>query len=177
MLKKRIPIIVLCFSLFLIIGMLGSLFFLQEDLSLTEENTAEYTATVKDIKTWNVTNDTYINILTEEYGSALMVNLSVSNKMGASFLSDLSIGDEISFRIRNRMKESLETKHMGDIVALHTAEREYFSLSTYNELMRKDAVPTKIAAITISAIAFVVAIGCTLRLTGTWPFREQKRKK
>ena len=171
--KKRIPIILLCFSLFLIIGMLGNLCFNQEYLNLTEANTVEYTATVEAVKTWEASDNTYINIITKEYNSALVVSVAVSNEMGAAFLSDLSAGDVISFRIWERTKESLEAKHMGDIVALHTAKREYFSLSTYNELMRESAVPAQVAAIAVSLVAFVVAIGCVLRLTGTRPVKKR----
>ena len=177
MLKPRSSVIALSVSLFFVVGMLGNLVLLQKNLTLTEQNTIEYTATVEEIKTWGASDDTYINIVTEEYDSALMISLTISNQMGSSFLADLSNGDTIFFRIQDRMKESLEAKHMGDIVALRTAEREYFTLATYNEWIHEEAVSAKITAITISLIAFTVAIICVFRLINVWPCGTKRHKQ
>ena len=174
MFKKKGTIIAFCLSVFYAIGVLGGLYFSQKDMRLTEESTIEYSATVVEIKTWTASDDVYIEIITEEYGTALTVALAVSNQNGQDFLSDIFVGDTITFRIQERMKESLESKHMAIAVALRTARREYYSLEVYNEIMQVDASSAILAAVCLSCIALTVAVYCLFRLTGVWPFKEKR---
>lgn len=174
MLKKKGTIIAFCLSIFYTVGVLGGLYFYQKELHLTNENTIEYTATVTEIKTWAVSEDVYIGIGTEEYGSALIVALAVSNQNGHDFLSDISAGDLITFRVQERMKESLESKHMAIAVSLHTVQHKYYTLETYNEMTQADAVPAIPTAVCLSGITLIIAVCCALRLSGRWPFNRKK---
>ena len=177
MLKKKGMLITCCLSIIYAVGVLGGLYFFQKDLHLTDENTIQYTATVTEINTWTASEDVYIEIVTEEYGSALTVALAVSNQNGHDFLSDVSVGDVITFRIQERMKESLESKHMAIAVALNTAQREYYSLETYNELLKEDSIGSTLTAICLSCAALIIAAYCVFRLRGLWPYKAQKNKQ
>lgn len=177
MFKKKGTILVFCISILYAIGVLGGVCFSQKDMHLTEENTIEYTAKVVDIKTWIASEDVYIGIVTEEYDAALTVALAVSNQKGKNFLSDISVGEIITFRIQERMKDSLESKHMAIAVALRTAQHDYYSLETYNEIMQANGVSATSAAIGLSCVALIVAVCCLLRLTGARPFRSKKGKE
>lgn len=177
MFKKKGTIIAFCLSILYAIGVLGGLYFSQKDMQLTDENTIEYSATVIEIKTWTASDDVYIEIITEEYGTALTVALAVSNRNGQDFLSDISVGDIITFRIQDRMEESLESKHMAIAVALRTARREYYSLETYNEITQEDADTAIPTAVCLSCVALTIAACCMLRMTGTWPFGAKNGQK
>ena len=64
------------------------------------------------------------------------------------------------------MKESVETKFLGKIVALYTTEEEYFSLDTYNELTKKAAMPLILGGSLSCICAVVIIVGCVLHLRG-----------
>ena len=177
MFKKKRTLLVLCISILYAIGVLGGVYVSRKDMHLTEKNTIEYTAKVVDIKTWIASEDVYIGIVTEEYDAALTVALAISNQKGQNFLSDISAGEIITFRIQERMKDSLESKHMAIAVALRTAEHNYYSLETYNEIMQASGVSSTSAAICLSCFALIVAVCCAFRLTGSRPFRSKKGKE
>ena len=172
--KQRTLTILLFLFLFIAVGMFGNLYFVEQGLHLTEENTLAYTATVTEIATRSTADDMCIEIVTEEYGSALILALSASEQNGQDFLADISVGDVIIFRIQKELKESLESKHLAIAVSLSTAQREYYSLEMYNAEMQKNAVPVKITGVVLGGIALIGAACCILRLTGVWRSKPPK---
>lgn len=164
--KKRTTIVILCCALLSLFGMVGNLYLSQKLYSMSEENTTEFFATFVDIRAVKDGNDTYITIITEEYGTALYLPLVITSEMDESFLSGLSPNDTIIARVPNNMIEYVESKFMGTIVALHTTEKEYFSLETYNELAKKAEIPVKLFGSLYCVCAFVIIVGCVLHLRG-----------
>ena len=164
--KKRTTIVILCCALLSLFGMVGNLFFAREGYSMSEEDTTEFFATFVDTKVVKARNGIYITINTEEYGSALTIPLVITSEMDESFLSDLSPKDTIIVRVPNNMAEYVESKFLGEIVALHTTDKEYFSLEVYNEVTKKAAIPVIIGGSLYCVCAFVIIVGCVLHLRG-----------
>ncbi len=174
--RKKLTILFVVFFL-IFIGMYGIVIMMRPLDKQTLATTSEISATVTNVEITN-TVETYVRIVTEEYGDALHVSPAVIKKIGADkIISSLQSGEVFTFRVENNKLQRFAELDYAEAVSIKTAEEEILSLDEYNEYVREGLLPPRIIGITITCISLLMSIYCLLRLQGIDVFRKIYRKK
>lgn len=122
----------------------------------TIKNTTELTGTVANISIIDLGKDTYVQIYVDEYLSHLHIAPSVCLNIDLKNISDLQVGDTVTFRIENDMLEILNTNdYICSVFALKTAEKEIFTLNQYNEYIKHASFPARLINIFLIIILII----------------------
>ena len=171
---RRITIVVLIFLWLFCFGMMGLVFIMNAVETLSEENTTEFTATVKSVEMKGEGTHEYGIVYSEEYGDKLST-YSIRGIIDISDLKNIKASQIVFFRVQNIWIGQWEEMSFIPIVSLRTEEKELASFRQYNEHTASSLLLATITASVISLILFLVAMHCTLRLKGINVFRRNKK--
>lgn len=157
--RRVLTVIIIALLLFcvIIIGVLLSMFGIDKQ---TKDTTALYFATIKDIHIGGTMENTYVEIFTNEYGSALRVSTNIAGKIDIDSVKELNKGQTIFFRIENIKVEQLNQVEFLDIVSLSTNTEEIYNLDQYNEYMHNAAYPARMTGVVMVIVLIVAALCC-----------------
>lgn len=134
--KKHIKKFVIVFALLNLVGMGGIILLVIDSCNLTESNTVEYCATVKDVFVKELDNKTTITITTEEHGNSWRILNQISKHLGNS-VEKINTGQKITVRISDDKTEIINSGFFIDIVSLKVENEDIFTLEEYNSYMQQ----------------------------------------
>lgn len=166
----------LFFSLIFLFGAIGLNFVMYFNYNLTEENTVEFTATIKNIDTANTGALSDVKIYVEEYNMPLYMTSTLCESIDLYEISNLETGDKVHFRVEKNTAQQIEKNNIFcPIVSLKTTEKEILSLNSYNKYMRDASFPARIAAIIITIFFLLMIIHFVFLLKGINIFKNLKK--
>lgn len=125
---------------------------------ISEQNTAEYTATVTYVRHMNDQEDGPAVIYTEEYGDKITVNY-FCDLADMRMLYSLNEGDEITFRITNDSIEFLNSNvDKVDVVSLRYDGYEILSLNDVIEDIESGMIEVRIVLPIVFAVFMALAV-------------------
>lgn len=157
--KARIRYLVLgiiC-SAYSFLALIGIIWMLSRQ-PISEQNTAEYTATVTYVRHMNEQEDGPAMIYTEEYGDKITVNY-FCDIADMRKLYSLNEGDEITFRITNDSIEFLNSNvNKVDVVSLRYDGYEILSLDDVIENIESGMIEVRIVLPIVFAVFTALAV-------------------
>ena len=149
--KNTNKIAVIIFSLILVVST-------RLLISMGEDNTVLFTATVKSTVIMDTGENISVEINTEEFKAGLYLQQSICNEMGVENIEALKIGEKISFRVEKAKAEQLDKAEFVNIAALKTEMKVILSLEDYNDYMRDAAYPARMAGGAIAMLSLFGAL-------------------
>ena len=165
--SRRVKIVIMIVSLLFFVILTGVLVSMYEIDKQTEDTTTLYIATIKNIHIAGTMENTYAEIFTNEYDSALRVSTNIASKIDIDSVKELNKGQMIFFRIENFKVEQMDQVEFLDIVSLSTNVKEIYNLDEYNEHIHNAAHPARVTGVVMAVVSLIVALFCCLAIRKT----------
>ncbi len=146
------------FSIFFV-GVLGVLISMNRLDNQTEDNTAEYKATISSIEITEFSKYHQIKIFTNEYDSYLLTTADISGEyIDVEKIKSLQRDEDIIFRIEKSKVNQFDNVQFINIVSLKTDDKTIFSLNNYNNYMSISSKPAKIAGVVVAMLLLFASV-------------------
>ena len=159
--KTRIAVIICLLAVS--IGLAGNLILMNTDEILSENNTVEFTATIRDVKLNTVGRHTTMEISVNEYDTKLLI-AHVERMIDSEKVKLIHTGDTAYFRVKKQwLKDTaIETLSQIEIGELRIKNSELMSLGDYNKSMDSQRAYATIAG-TSAVVLLLLICGYYLR--------------
>lgn len=161
-------------SLLFFIGSVAGLVVANTVEKLSDRNTTQFMATVKNVEIEGSGDDEYGRIHTEEYGDKLII-LNIREIIDMNDYNSLHGGQTVFFRIENIWVDLFKEMSFIHIVSLKTSEKEVVSLNNYNEYLDNQHFLITITSIVLGTFFLLVSVYCILPLKGINIFHKFKK--
>lgn len=156
--KSKTLTVVMVICSVLSIGMIGLAITVDHVFVQTEDTTALYTATVRNVDITDTGKQIFADIYVEEYNAYLGISSNITPNIDMSAVKALDAGETIFFRIEKDETEMWDEVIFLNIVSLQTEEKEIFTLEEYNTCMKNAVKPAKIVGFVVAVLLLFVAV-------------------
>ena len=165
MLKQKGKIITACIALFLWIGSLAIVVFLDRGIHLLgKEETLELSATISHVDIHSTAESTYIRIDTEAPPLILYVPPYVIEYLDADLFHTFVPGSIITFSFPKADQDYVLSGNPAMLCSLSIYENSVFTLSEHNAYMNRYDQPMKITATVVCSVSFCVFVCCLVSM-------------
>ena len=171
--RKKTTVVFLILSLIVFFGCLANIIVVNAIEIPSEENTTEFSATVKSVEMIEEGAYESWGIYLEEYYGPL----TVSTRRGVIDMDDLNSmkpGQIVFFRIENVWLKNFEEQPFHTVVSLRTEDREIASLSDCVERIMDRNNGVTIVGVISMLISLLIFIHCILLFKGINVFHRKK---
>ena len=158
--KSKIKTVTMIMSLLLFVVAIGLNISMGNIDKQTEDTTTFYTATVISVDVTDAGENSFADIQTKEYNTALHISTNISKNMGMDEVRNLSNGQKIWFGIENTKAQQMNKVEFVTITALKTDTKEILSLEQYNQYIHDSAHPARIASVVMACFFLVISVFC-----------------
>ena len=162
--KQTVKTVVMFIFVLLFVVMIGLLISMSKIDKQTEDTTTFYTATVVDVSINTVGDNTFAEIYTNEYSTALYVSTNIGNNIKIDDMENLTNGQRIIFGIEKAKVEQMDKVEFVNITSLKTDTKDIISLDDYNKYIRNSAYPARIVCSIMASLFFFVSILCYIKI-------------
>lgn len=157
--RTRIAVIICLLAVS--IGVAGNLILMNADERLSENNTAEFTATIKDVKLNTVGKYTTLEIKVNEYDTKQLI-AHAEQKIDSEKVELIHTGDTVCFRVQEQwLKDTaIEALSQVEIVELRIKNSEIMSLDDCNENMDSQRAHATIAGTSVVVLLLLICGLC-----------------
>ncbi len=164
--SPKVNLTVFFISLFVFVGTTGIFFIAKANMNLQEKDVTYFTAEIKSIEAQHSGFDVSYKIHTTKYIPYLLV----TDGMDSNGLSDLKIGDKITFGVENEYVNLLKSDKKSNaqffvtVVSLKTNDEEIFTLENYNQASKNNFNTPFVGIIIIVLVALFFLIKSSIAI-------------